>query len=139
MKVFLGNHNIPVPLRLRAVNSLLLSACLYGSEIWGGVREYGQLMQVVLNDALRIIITENCKTCIPNEIMYLELDEAPLVHVALKKRMGVSVYGEECSRVSGELMNSLDEWKSVSDSFLKNTGRIGSRYLVEIDKRRIYE
>ena len=144
LRVFLDNHNIPVPLRLRAINSLLLPACLYGSEIaclygseiWGGVREYGQLMQVVLNDALRIIITENCKTCIPNEIMYLELDEAPLVHVALKKRMGVSIYGGEWSHVLGELMNSLDEWKSLSDSFLKNTGRIGSRCLVEMDKRR---
>lgn len=95
--------------------------------------EIADRMEKVVNESLRVIIMNNNKTYVNNDIMYLELEETPLMYISLMKHMGVVVYGKDWCCVLQDLLNSKDIWSSISDSYLKTTTRIGSRRLMNMD------
>ena len=66
-------------------NSYLISNILSSSEVWYGLTqsEYEQLESV---DKMWIKNLFNCSSCVPTELLYLELGLWPIRHIIMKRR-----------------------------------------------------
>ena len=55
-KRFLCNYRIPAQLRVKVLESVVLTSGLYGAEVWGGNKRNARSVQTVLSKGLNYIL-----------------------------------------------------------------------------------
>ena len=133
-KRFLCNYRIPAQLRVKVLQSVVLTSGLYGAEVWGGNKDEARSVQKVLNRGLNYILqaTGKFSTCIPS--LDLELDMPPVYPILVSKRLRCMWKGRWLSRTLGDLIDSRLEWWSTKNTYLKTTERIAQEVLQTVGR-----
>ena len=131
---FLSDYQIPSTIRVKVVESIIESTCIYGGEVCGGtIKDYSRA-ETILNQRLRYITQGKGMNATSTSVMQLELDLCPIYPVIAKKRMRVGLKGNKMSAILGELIESKTSWHSCVSTYLKKTERIGIGIMKEYDK-----
>jgi hypothetical protein len=87
LKPLLRDKHIPVGVRATVLRAVVSASLLYGSELWGMNAERCEKGQVVLNDAMRMMLGSKAKaTNIPVVAMWRELGVPPVRAEAAARR-----------------------------------------------------
>ena len=78
-----ANYLAPLSIKLKVLNSCLLSTILYGCECWGDVIPNG--LEVVYRMAIKTALSVRNNTC--NEIIYIESGLYPLECIIKKRQL----------------------------------------------------
>ena len=129
LKRFLVNCAVPSSIRVRVLKTMLLPVCTYGSEVWGGVREWDRKMQGVVNDAMHCIVQGWSRRTLSSMALAMELDIPPIHAICLQNRLKGWVQGKRTSCVLSDLLETRESLTGTKQTFLIVTERMGSSYL----------
>ncbi|WP_400245675.1 hypothetical protein, partial [Methanomethylophilus alvi] len=129
LKRFLVNCAVPSSIRVRVLKTMLLPVCTYGSEVWGGVREWDKKMQGVVNDAMHCIVQGWSRRTLSSMALAMELDIPPIHAICLQNRLKGWVQGKRTSCVLRDLLETRESLTGTKQTFLIVTERMGSSYL----------
>ena len=129
LKRFFVNCAVPSSIRVRVLKTMLLPVCTYGSEVWGGVRDWDRKMQGVVNDAMHCIVQGWSRRTLSSMALAMELDIPPIHAICLQNRLKGWVQGKHTSCVLSDLLETRESLKGTRQTFLIVTERMGSSYL----------
>ena len=134
LQKFLSDYHIPATIRVKVLESIVQSTCVYGAEVWGGAQKDCGKVQAILNEGLRYITQGKATNATSVSVMQLELDLCPIYPVIAKKRMRVGWKGHKMSVTLGNLIESRTSWHSSVSTYLMKTKRIGIFLMKQYDK-----
>ena len=128
LKRFFVNCAVPSSIRVRVLKTMLLPVCTYGSEVWGGVREWDKKMQGVVNDAMHCIVQGWSRRTLSSMALAMELDIPPIHAICLQNRLKGWVQGKRTSCVLSDLLETRESLTGTRQTFLIVTERMDSSY-----------
>jgi exonuclease III len=85
---FLRNPTIPLRIRVMVFRGTVMRTCLYGAELWGGVRVHADIVQKAVNKGLRLLLGCGLDSKLPAMFaVYRELEIPPVAVSALQARL----------------------------------------------------
>ncbi len=127
LKRFFVNCAVPSSIRVRVLKTMLLPVCIYGSEVWGGVREWDKKMQGVVNDAMHCIVQGWSRRTLSSMALAMELDIPPIHAICLQNRLKGWVQGKRTSCVLSDLLETRESLTGTRQTLIV-TERMDSSY-----------
>ena len=93
------NRSVPIKARLSAWRAIVLPSLMYGAEVWEGDSKDNKALEVVMNDAVRLLCRCNRKTSLWAIRAELGLQRLSTQRMVVKLRQAGRVAGLDPSRL----------------------------------------